>query len=395
MSELSVIDPAHLIEQIKTRLAAAPHRSTYHHFKIAPGPTDPPAYTLIVGAGFSHGVVPLTRQLICETIGDYYVPDQDQSSLERPPRALEKHSASFWSEFNRASGQAGLPTVEVDRRGLPKDPGAAYRRLFEFEGANALFAQPEKPRKPSYLDRLRQQRGLPIEEPKAPPDAGRKFVRGFLRYVLDPGGEHGWGSTGRNRLNPAHRYLAKLLEAQQTGSGWTGAAFCRTIFTTNFDTLLQVALQQAGIVYLLTDRPEGGFDTGTFPDEEAAIHLVYTHGSILRHNPASAAHELSGLADRNVEILRNYLQSRDVITIGYGGWEDGLMRALAECDASRHRLYWCDVPPAPDSRLAEFLGSKGPGAVYVSLGKDGADGLMRGLYQALVSAPPEPAPHTP
>ena len=168
---------------------------------------------------------------------------------------------------------------------------------------------------------------------------GFEFVR--VTSASRPGsGRRRWPRlAGRNQLNPARIYLAALLEAQQLGLRWKSGAFCRTLITTNFDTLLQNALQMVNLLYRLTDRPEHGFAPSDFHVEEAAIHVVYAHGSILRHNPASTVEELGGLASKNVEVLRDYLQCRDVITIGYSGWHDGLMAALRGCDSSRHKVW--------------------------------------------------------
>ncbi len=389
MGDVPVLTQDELIRQIKAKLESRPYRSGYSHFSMAPAPTEPAAYALILGAGFSYGVVPLVDELMQQTIGDYYYPDQDQSSVERGTTVNRKDSASFWAEFNEAAARAELPMVELDREGLPKNPGAAYQRLFMYEGANVLFAQLE-PRRLSYVERLAQRRvkpRTPKKRRKEQQDAGERFVKGFLRYVLDPGAEQGWGSTGRNDLNPAYLYLAALLEAQQLGRGWTTCAFCRTVFTTNFDTLLQNGLQTVNLLYRLTDRPERGLDPSDFHEEEGPIHLVYVHGSILRHNPASTIDELGGLASKNIEVLRGYLESRDVIAIGYSGWNDGLMAALRRGDPSRHKVYWCDVRSQPASHVASFLGEHAGGAAYVQLGKAGADGFMRALYEALI--PPE------
>lgn len=353
-----------LVEQVRAKLETEPYRPRYHHYMVAPAPTNPAAYALIVGAGFSHEVVPLVRELMHETIGDYYIPDQDQSSMKRPASVLREHSADFWVQFNEAAAENGLPVVAVDGEGLPEDPGAAYQNLFSYQGVNALFALTER------------------EEPQ---DAGERFMKGFLRYVMDMGYEHGYGSTGRSTLNLANVYLAALLEAQQTGRGWNTRAFCRTILTTNFDTLLQNALQMVNLLYSLTDRPEKGLDRSEFAEDETAIHLVYTHGSILRHNPASATMELDQLSEQNVSVLRDYLETRDIVTIGYSGWSDGLMAALRLCDPSRHQVYWCDVWPNPPSNVAEFLRGRADHAAYVYLGPEGAGGLLRSLYQALVS----------
>jgi hypothetical protein len=66
---------------------------------------------------------------------------------------------------------------------------------------------------------------------------------------VNPGSEHGYGSTGRSDLNMANAYLVALLEAQQTGRGWRLTnAFCPTILTTNFDASLQNALQMVNLL---------------------------------------------------------------------------------------------------------------------------------------------------
>lgn len=387
MSDVLTITQDELVERIKAKLKSRPHTPDYHDFMVAPAPTEPAAYVLILGAGFSYGVVPLVDELMQQTIGDYYYPDQDQSG-NRPAGVNRKDSARFWKEFNQAAEKENLPVIELDRKGLPKNPGAAYQCLFTFEGANVLFTQlAPKSKKKSFLERIQERRAVSQaskEQREGKPNTGERFVRGFLRYVLDPGAEHGYGSTGRSELNLAHIYLAALLEAQQLGRGWTTCAFCRTLFTTNFDTLLQNALQRVRLLYRLTDRPEKGLDPSDFDVEEGPIHLVYVHGSILRHNPASTVDELGGLAHKNIDVLCGHLESRDVIVIGYSGWNDGLMAALRQCDSSRHRVYWCDVRSQPPSHVARFLSERADGAVYVHLGKGGADDLMRALYEALV-----------
>jgi SIR2-like domain len=387
MSDVPTITQDELVERIKTKLESRPHIPSYSHFSVAPAPTEPAAYVLILGAGFSYGIVPLVGELMQQTIGDYYYPDQDQWG-KRPERVLRKDSARFWAEFNRAAAEEKLPIVELDGNGLPKNAGAAYQNLFTYERADALFAL-SKPKKKTYLERLqqlREDRQSNSEQRRQKSNTGERFVKGFLRYVLDPGAEHGFGSTGRSELNKAHIYLAALLEAQQLGRGWETCAFCRTIFTTNFDTLLQNALQRVNLLYRLTDRPERGFDHSDFHVEEGPIHLVYVHGSILRHNPASTIDELSGLAGKNIEVLRDYLKSHDVIAVGYSGWNDGLMAALRSCDSTQNTLYWCDINSQPSPHVTSLLSGRAGGAVYVHLGEGGSDDLMRALYEKLIPA---------
>jgi hypothetical protein len=143
MTSVRTMTAGEFVEQVAARLAAEPHRPGHNDFDAASRPVPPAAYALIVGAGFSRGVVPMVRQLMHETVGDFYFPDQDQSSMKRAPEVLQRHSADFWSEFNRAAGANDLPLIEVDGDGLPADPGTTYQALFTYEGVNALFAMKE------------------------------------------------------------------------------------------------------------------------------------------------------------------------------------------------------------------------------------------------------------
>jgi hypothetical protein len=391
MTSVPTLAPDALIKDVQDKLKARPYTPRHSDFDLAPSP-QPAAYALIVGAGFSCPVVPLVKELMCESIGGYYIPDQDQTSIKRPASVLRKNSAEFWAEFNEAAREKRLTTVALDGEGLPYDATEAYQNLFAHDVANALFARKEPNPGRSWIMKRQEERAHSAGEAprQAPQDIGRLFVRRFLQSVLDPSTMHGQGATGRNDLNPAHIYLAAVLEAQQGGHGWSTCAFSRTIFTTNFDTLLQNALQKVNVLYLVTDRPEKGVDGSDFQAEEGTLHLVYTHGSILRHNPASSVQELSDLSNRNAKAICNYLQSRDIITIGYSGWNDGLMAALRNCKGNK--IYWCDIRTEPANHVAEFLTDRRDGSAYVCLGKGGADDLMRNLYRALLPEKPIAAP---
>jgi hypothetical protein len=367
--------PDQAIAEIRAKMAEAPHEKRA-------------AYSLILGAGFSYGIVPLARDLVHEHIGDYFYPNQ--SDVVRQKRQKRKLSASFWRDFNATASLCSEPVVELNEEGLPEDGTKAYQRLFTGQVANALFS-PSFPPGGSFIKNLENQRRAAQGMPRTLEIGVAKSANAFLKHVLDPGG------TGRIELNAAHFFLAALLELQQTGELWKMRPFCRTIFTTNFDTLLQNALQLVSIPYLLTDRPELGLDASEFPVDESTIHVVYTHGSILRYNPASTVDELTTLSGKNAASLQDYLEARDILVFGYGGWDDSLMSALARCDPRKHRMYWCNV--YPDDASADKLGKPvcrlltkyGDRASYVSLGSEGADGFMARLYRALAPTAGVPA----
>ena len=146
------------------------------------------AYAMIVGAGFSHGSVPLTRELLNERIGDYYYLNQDMEGFERDSRQCRRLSADYWKEFNAAARDSGEPAVEVDGDGLPMQTSEAYQSLFTYRVANALFSSGPDLTAGRYLARLMAQGTVRGSRPAAPRVlAGEKFVRDFLRNVLDPG----------------------------------------------------------------------------------------------------------------------------------------------------------------------------------------------------------------
>lgn len=386
-----IIDQAALIGRVIASLARDAPMPIYDSYSPVLVPVEPAAFAMVVGAGFSVGAVPLVAELMRERIGDYYFPDPDMSSLERPPSVCRKNSARFWREFNAMASQMGRAEVVLNNRHLPVDCAAAYNRLFDYEVANGMFA--DHGVDPAWyrgrIGKLRRALGHP--PPAAPAGnatLGSRFVRGFLRYVLAPGVEHGHGVTGRSsQQNAAHAQLAALLAAQQAGQFRALQPFCRTILTTNFDSLLQSALAVEQVIPTVSDRPERGFDAAMFEPAIGPIHIVHLHGSVLRDNPASSSAELSELARTNAGVLADYLATRHVLVVGHSGWNDAFVAALRLRETDRP-LYWCDMAAAPSDRISDVLGSGRRPAVYVQLGPDGADALMTALVEALRAAQP-------
>jgi hypothetical protein len=392
-SAVETMTVGQLLERIAARVEApGPAKAYGDDFLWRSAPVEP-AFALIVGAGFSAGAVPTTRELMHETIGVYDEPDSDGSAEDRPVSGRRSASRRFWRAYNDAARGHALPCIELNKDGLPIDVTGAYQSLFKYDVAELLYSETEDvPSK--YLRQMierRDAKGQPAameRRPAAGAPAGRRFVTSFLEYVLDPSRGRS-GSTGRSELNPAHIYLGALLEAQQIGWACTQTPFCRTVLTTNFDALLQNALQLFNLVYCLSDRPDKGFDAHDFPAVEAALHLVYAHGTVHRGNAASTVLELSELKERNADALRAYLSRRDLLVIGYGGWDDAIMRALWRCQETDRAIYWCDTRPAPTPHVQALLEQR-PGGAYVHLGPSGATGLMQALYEFLT---PEPRRH--
>jgi tetratricopeptide (TPR) repeat protein len=314
-------------------------------------------FTLVLGSGFSHGLVPTARELVEESLPLWVESNFDKERFDE----LSKQSAAarmliaqrYWQKF--IDQNTGHLTLKLDPSTLlPADYTAAYKAAFDphFNGAV----------------------GEPAE--------ARKFQRTLMR--LD-----------QPRLNAAHFLLASLLGLQPYKSRGNAlfraeAAFCRLILTTNFDPFLQIALQSVNRLYLISDTPELGVSDDILDDQTDAIHLVYLHGSIHRRSQAANEESIKALKEKNARILAPVLKRHGVIVLGYSGWDDAIVEALLACDCFDHLLYWCGREPDPFAkaaigpRVAEIL--RKPTVRYVQVRS--AATFMGRLYAELVEGLP-------
>ncbi len=312
-------------------------------------------FALILGSGFSDGLVPTARELVEEALPLWIKcrakTDEYEALKKGPPEDRNSTAQDFWKRFVKENGLS-LP-LNSDT-GLPLDYSAAYRAAFDSQYYGAV--------------------GAPAE--------ARRFLRALMRLDVP-------------RLNAAHFLLASLLGVQpgrQRKSELFKAesAFCRLILTTNFDPFLQIALQSVNRLYLISDTPELGVSDEILDDQIDAIHLVYVHGSIHRRSQATTDEEIAQLKEKNARTLKPVLERHGVIVLGYSGWDDAIVEAVAACDRFDHRLYWCGREADPLSkssygpRVAEIL--RKPTAAYIQI--ESAGHFMGGLCSQLVGGLP-------
>jgi tetratricopeptide (TPR) repeat protein len=314
-------------------------------------------FALIVGSGFSHGLVPTARDVV-ETSLPLWIKSLDDDKnfedlLKLPLDDRHAVSREFWKKFVTQNSSQNTNLSLNEDTGLPNDYSAAYRAVFNSKYSGALA-----------------------------PGPARQFQRAVMR--LD-----------HPRLNSAHFLLASLLGVQPGKTRRNDlfkarAAFCRLILTTNFDPFLQIALQSVNRLYLMSDMPELGIDDGILDEQPDAIHLVYLHGTIHRRSQAATDEEIQTLKHKNARILAPVLKRHGVIVIGYSGWDDAIVEALNACDQFDHRLFWCgrDADPLKPGTFGERVEGiiKKPTANYVHI--NGAGHFMALLSRRLVPGLP-------
>ncbi|NTX38901.1 SIR2 family protein [Myxococcus sp. CA033] len=148
----------------------------------------------------------------------------------------------------------------------------------------------------------------------------------------------------QSRLDPAASGVRPDQELDRDTPGWAPPAATRDlgrlvvahrdrfgpILTTNFDPLLTIAIRQAGgRVSQTILHADGRLDAvRTESDDHAIVHLHgYWNGADTLHTKAQLTQERNHLKASIHTLLREYT----LLVVGYGGWDDIITRALAEC----------------------------------------------------------------
>ncbi len=181
-------------------------------------PGDAP-FALVLGSGFSHGLVPTAKQLVEESLPLWLRSRKTGESFDEltnlPSAEKRKESAAFWKRF--VEKNPGCTLTLDPSTGIPADISAAYMAAFEPNKYTGAVGEPR-------IARMFQRALMKLDEP---------------------------------RLNDAHFFLASIIGVQPgrnrpSDSFQTRAAFSRLILTTNFDPFLQTALQSVNRLYCLS-----------------------------------------------------------------------------------------------------------------------------------------------
>jgi hypothetical protein len=103
-------------------------------------------FVLVLGAGFSRGLVPTTREVVEEALPLWLHARRTEASFASQrvlsPERRRTLAVDFWRRFVDDNRHCGLH-LEFDDRGLPKDAPAAYSAAFDnaFRGALATPAR--------------------------------------------------------------------------------------------------------------------------------------------------------------------------------------------------------------------------------------------------------------
>lgn len=212
------------------------------------------------------------------------------------------------------SRSAGIPTGWEVEKDLIRRLATAERADPEPDPVDwYTFTYGEPPQYSALLERL------------GPQAADRQAL---LRGYFEANDEE--RSEGIKLPTPAHRAIADLV-----AGGWI-----RVVVTTNFDRLLESALESAGIPPIVIASADQA--AGAPPLAHSRCTVIKLHGDYLDARIRNSADELTSYEPRIDALLDRVLDEYGLIVCGWSGEHDGALRnAFDRCPSRRYATYWC------------------------------------------------------
>jgi hypothetical protein len=162
-----------------------------------------------------------------------------------------------------------------------------------------------------------------LEELAAEPAERQRLLRAYFEPDDDD------REQGRKMPTGAHRAIAELVR--------DGAI--KVIVTTNFDRLLERALDDVGVFPTVLATPDA--IEGAMPLAHTQCTIVKLHGDYLDARIRNTPDELAGYDPRIDGILDRIFDDYGLIVCGWSGeWDTALRAAISRCPTRRFTTYW-------------------------------------------------------
>lgn len=152
----------------------------------------------------------------------------------------------------------------------------------------------------------------------------------------------------------AHRAIADLVKL----------GYVRVILTTNFDRLLETALQDVGIAPTVLSSPD--HIAGALPLIHTPCTLIKIHGDYLDTRIRNTPNELSSYPEEFNKLLDRVFDEFGLIVAGWSAdWDDALRTAMTKAPYRRFSTYWA-CRGTPSVKAADLIGRKGATVVPIT-----------------------------
>jgi hypothetical protein len=175
----------------------------------------------------------------------------------------------------------------------------------------------------------------------------------------------------------AHHAIAQLV----------AGGYIRVILTTNFDPLLELALEAVGVTPAIISDPSA--ITGMMPLHLEPVTIIKLHGHYLDTRLRNTPEELALYEPALEKLLDRVLDEYGLVICGWSGvWDTALRDAMFRCPSRRFTTFWTSMGPlAPEAKkLADHRK-----ATLITI--KGADDFFQGLAEKVASLEELDQPH--
>ncbi len=187
--------------------------------------------------------------------------------------------------------------------------------------------------------------------------------RGLLQGYFEPDEQD--RDEGRKVPTEAHRAIARLCS--------TGHV--RVVLTTNFDRLMERALEAEGVFPVVIDTPDAV--EGAPPLQHSGCTVVKVNGDYLDTRIKNTPEELAEYDPRTITLLERIFNEYGLVVCGWSGtYDTALLDALKRAGRGRYMAYWVSrgEPSEVERSLTSFLGG-------TSIKSEGADEFFADLLE--------------
>jgi hypothetical protein len=183
----------------------------------------------------------------------------------------------------------------------------------------------------------------------------------LLRAYFEPTEEE--RSQGLKSPSPAHKAIAQIVSA----------GYVRVIVTTNFDRLMEKALEELGVAPTVISTPDQV--AGALPLAHSGVTVIKLHGDYLDTRIKNTEPELALYDPPLSALLDRVIDEYGLIICGWSAdWDIALRAAIERCPSRRFTTYWATrAPPAGhakrlvDHRRAEVIRTRDANQLFQTL----------------------------
>ena len=201
--------------------------------------------------------------------------------------------------------------------------------------------------------------------------------QGFLRQYFEPTQQE--LEEGKKRPTGAHRALAKLVRA----------GYVKVIVTTNFDRLIERALEDEGILPTVLATADQIKGANALTHQRCCV--IKVHGDYQDTRIKNTPEELKQYDNAMDSLLDRVFEDYGLVVCGWSAdWDVALRAAIERAVDPRFPLYWA-ARGAPSEKAKALIEHRS--GVIISI--DGADEFFEDLHEKVSSMEPRIVPNSP